>query len=212
MTLVELMMTLAVLGILLGLAVPRYNVFREKRAVVKAAEEIQNFASLPRSVAVKQNDRVGFDWWAANTGHGADFCLGISAPPKNVPCDCRETNAADADYCSVGASTATAVDGSAYRMTKADFIDVNDDFLHAYEIGGESHLVFEPVRGTLLTNNLPNSLGPRGQLFRIHSDLRWVNSQTYFALDIYYNMTGRITVCSDNTEPMLIGSFPSCNY
>ena len=86
-TMVELMVTLTIVAIALYLAVPTFRT--EKRQTEAAAQEIQNFVTLAQTLAVKRNENVAFRWWAESTGHAAEFCFGISSPPKTVPCDCR---------------------------------------------------------------------------------------------------------------------------
>ena len=59
-TLVELMVTLAVVAIALTLAVPPYLNFIEKRQVERGANDLANFIEMARSLAVRNNETVSF--------------------------------------------------------------------------------------------------------------------------------------------------------
>lgn len=92
-TLVELVVTLAVLAILLALAVPSFQVFFEKARLRSAADEIVDLVSRGRAEAVKRN----LDVTVAAKGSGAAWCFGVNQAtqpaatqplPASTPCDC----------------------------------------------------------------------------------------------------------------------------
>lgn len=65
-TLVELMVTLAVLAILVGIAVPSFNDFRDRNRVVGAANEAVGMIQLARMEALRRNQRVCVRFGGAN--------------------------------------------------------------------------------------------------------------------------------------------------
>ncbi len=86
-TLVELMVTIAVLAILVTLAVPAFNDFRQRAALRGSAEQVVSFWGDARFEALRRDAqvKVGF-----NTS-GGDFCLGAATttdPTDNTACDC----------------------------------------------------------------------------------------------------------------------------
>jgi len=96
-TLVELMVTLGVLGILLTLAVPSFVDYYDRSAVRGAADGVISLISDARAEAVKNDLDVNI----AMTGSGGAWCLGAnaaSAPSGGNPaagataCDCSDTS------------------------------------------------------------------------------------------------------------------------
>ena len=90
-TLIELMFTLLIVAISVSLAIPSYQAFREKRKLTAAAEDITSYVAYAQSLAIKKGQPVSFAW-KGSSSHSADFCIGLSAPPRNIPCDCRVTD------------------------------------------------------------------------------------------------------------------------
>ena len=97
-TMVELVVTLAVIAISLTLAIPAWLDFKEKRNMRKAAETIMSFVNLAQSSAIKLNEEVTIAWAATGSNHSQNFCIGASAAPQNTPCDCWENDDTDADF------------------------------------------------------------------------------------------------------------------
>lgn len=96
-TLVELMVTLGVLGILLTLAVPSFLDWFDRSAVRGAADGVISLISDARAEAVKNDLDVNI----AMTGSGGAWCVGAnaaSAPTGGNPapganaCDCSDTS------------------------------------------------------------------------------------------------------------------------
>ncbi|MDX1460690.1 MAG: prepilin-type N-terminal cleavage/methylation domain-containing protein [Xanthomonadales bacterium] len=87
LTLVELLVTVAIVAIGVSLAVPSMQFIREKRQVVGAAEGIVNLMRLAQGESIKRNEQVNVSWYSPGS-HGASWCVGASLPPKSTPCDC----------------------------------------------------------------------------------------------------------------------------
>ena len=96
-TLVELMVTLGVLGILLTLAVPSFLDWFDRSAVRGAADGVISLISDARAEAVKNDLDVNI----AMTGSGGAWCVGANAAaapsggnpaPGATACDCSDTS------------------------------------------------------------------------------------------------------------------------
>ena len=87
-TLVELMVTLAVVGILVMLAVPSFTDFRHRSAIRGAGEQALSLWNQARFEAVKRNSRVKF---GVMTDVAGNFCMGVATTTTDAdatPCDC----------------------------------------------------------------------------------------------------------------------------
>lgn len=133
-SLIELMVTVAVLAIIAATAAPSFQSFLDKNRLVGAAEAVYTQVQGARSEAVKQSADMVFV-----VSPGASWCVGfsrsrIAAPP----CDCTAA-VADEDACSVIAdgtnSVLKVVDGSAFNGVTVG-------------AGSPASMTFSGVRGT----------------------------------------------------------------
>lgn len=83
-TLVELMVTVAVVAILLTIGIPAFQSTLDKRRLVGAAEQLQADLQYARSEAIKRNVRVYVSFTT-----GTDWCYGIATIPA---CNCGIAN------------------------------------------------------------------------------------------------------------------------
>ena len=86
-TLIELMVTLAVLAIILTMAIPSFNEFRQRSALRGASDQVVTFWGNARFEALKRNQpiKVGL------VRSGNDFCMGAAVATSNTDtaaCDC----------------------------------------------------------------------------------------------------------------------------
>ncbi len=111
-TLLELMVTITVLGILVALAVPSYSSLINRNRVRNAAEQMRSDFSLARSEALKRSSNVTISF--ARSADGATWCYGLNSGGS---CDCTAT--AGADVCALdvesGVRIRRVVDNAAYR-------------------------------------------------------------------------------------------------
>jgi prepilin-type N-terminal cleavage/methylation domain-containing protein len=92
-TLIELMVTVAVVVLLLLLALPSFYSMRQRAALRAAGEESLGLLNEARLEAAKRNQQIKF----SVQSNGDDFCLGVTTLVTNTaPCDCLgiEANAA----------------------------------------------------------------------------------------------------------------------
>jgi prepilin-type N-terminal cleavage/methylation domain-containing protein len=85
LTLMELMVTVAILGILVALAVPSFNSFLAKGRLSGAAEALAQDLQLARSEALRRNAEVTISF-----SSGTAWCYG--AIVSATACDCTQTN------------------------------------------------------------------------------------------------------------------------
>ena len=87
-SLVELMITLAVTGILLAVAVPAFQSNLDKRRLIGATEQLYADLQYARSEAIKRNATVFVSFTA-----GANWCYGIAL----AACNCGAVNGCQLD-------------------------------------------------------------------------------------------------------------------
>jgi prepilin-type N-terminal cleavage/methylation domain-containing protein len=204
-TLIELIITVVIAAIALSLAVPSYNAFVEKRQLTSAAEDLSSFVGLAQSAAIKMNEPVRVAW-QGSSNHSENFCIGISSAPKAMPCDCRVTDVSAANFCAVGASEASSADGQPYRLTKEDFVDISNEFMHMRPAVGS--FAFDPVRGVVASWS-DGDIIDDDYLFYMHSN-EGSGSSRLFALEVSLNVTGRFDVCAQSSRRSAIETYPEC--
>jgi prepilin-type N-terminal cleavage/methylation domain-containing protein len=129
-TLIELVVTIAVLAILAAIAVPTFADFRERSIVRGAADQVVSQVANYRFESVKRNRRVTVGF----VGTGTAWCVGASE--GDVACDCS----APANTCDVGAFPGAGQDER--RGTRAT---------SRTGFGATGRITFDPATGTLTT-------------------------------------------------------------
>ncbi|HEX7060837.1 MAG TPA: GspH/FimT family pseudopilin [Woeseiaceae bacterium] len=110
-TLLELLTTIAVLAVVLGIAVPSMRSGAEKRRAIAAAEEIYSEIQLARSEAISRSQPIYM-----NIAEGADWAIGIS---NDAACDPSDNDPA----CAL--PDVTNSNPITHRFTFADHSDVS---------------------------------------------------------------------------------------
>ncbi|WP_019593443.1 GspH/FimT family pseudopilin [Thioalkalivibrio sp. ALM2T] len=128
-TLIELMITIAVLVILVTLAAPAFNL-AEQRRVIGAAESALDQIQTARSEAIKQ----GRDIWFVSQTDDDEWCLGISQTPG---CNCFEPAGAG-DACEI--TMAGQEDPTLRTTTSSNYRNIT--------MAGDQELRFDHVRST----------------------------------------------------------------
>lgn len=131
-TLVELMVTVAVVAILAMVAAPNMASFLDRNRVVGAGEAVLAQVQLARTEAVKQGANMTVVFLT-----GADWCVGFAR--GDTPCDCTAA-LGEADACSI------LGDGQNALLTvvaSGAFTGVGMD------AGAPASLTFNGVRGTV---------------------------------------------------------------
>lgn len=128
-TMVELMVTLAVLAILLAMAVPSFRDFAERSALRGAADNVVGVIAAAKEEAVKRDSLVRVDFKEVGDG----FCVGAAAVATTAAagCDCSSTT------CPVGEFPANS--GELRSVTLID----------TPAFGGDTAFVIDPKTGML---------------------------------------------------------------
>jgi len=95
-SLIELLITVAVLGILVSLAAPSMFEMLENRKLKGAAERAFADFQFVKTEAIKRNRFVRLDF--TGFGSGNDWCYGFKV---NADCDCTETDSSQTNFCEI---------------------------------------------------------------------------------------------------------------
>jgi len=165
-TVIEFMISLAVLAIITSLAVPSYRTLLEKRQVTSAAEQLKAFLSAVQIESVKRDERLAVSYSRA----AADsWCVGYTT--NTAGCDCTK-GAADANAC--------VVDGELRVFSDANLN--HPGIMDA--MTGDGGFVYDPVRGLMLDHADALTL-----------ELLSPDEHQY-ALNVEVIATGRVKICS----------------
>lgn len=136
-TLIELIVTVVVIGILAVVATPAFIDFLEKQRVVSAASELSSLMSYARAQSLKRDQVMTITVKDPSSGN---WCFGLVASAASCDCD---TGAAVADQCKV--------DGVLRTFTYDKFPNVA---LTISPAATSVNLQYDPVRGTV--SNVPD--------------------------------------------------------
>lgn len=203
-TLVELMVTLAVLTIVLGVAAPSFSGYTDSRTLARAAERVYGHLQRARSESLARSRTVGVNFsvdgseaWTygfASTGDSLPIA-------NNAGCNTAQTSATAAGACVIvvndGDATIHGVDGAEdtddlvlKRFTNTDATDGITMNIANFD-RGDNLITFEPQRGT----------AEGGDITLVSAGGR--------RLTIQVGALGQITICSPDDS---VGGYRSeCN-
>lgn len=180
-TLIELMVTVAVILIFFIMAVPSFAGLRQRAAIRGAADQMLSFWDEARFEAVKRNQMVKV---GVRTSVDGSFCFGAATTTDEAdatPCDCMT------------ASPATnACDVARYPADQGEWKGAR---LSGVTLGGTSNLlaikpaVIEPKR-TSLTE--PSDKGT--------ISVSTVHGQASYKINLYVDQLGRGLLCQSNSD------------
>ena len=182
-TLLEVLMSVVLMGIGVALALPSYRDMVEKRQVTNGAEQVASFINSAQGVSMKTNRFVKVSWDHVDDN---EWCVGatIVADPGDTPCDCTGDDE-DAPACEIN--------GEAFVLNQSHA--GNRDLM--VDIGGEDtgSYTFNPVRGFSpdLGSDLTFSMRSPGDDFRIN---------------LMVNQVGRVILCSGDSSHAVPGYEP----
>ncbi len=184
-TVIELMISLAVLAIITSLALPSYRNIMEKRLVTSGAEQLGAFLSSAQLESVKRNQFVAVNY-QENSGA---WCFGMRAGDSPaVDCDCTISDAANTNSC--------ALDG-ALKVFDSSILSHPDALQSADISGSDDTLVYDPVRG--LTQNAETA------------KLALMSDEGSYALDVEVTVTGRVKICSNKAANKDVPGYKECS-
>lgn len=177
-TMIEMLVTLAVLALLVTVAVPSFVSFRQRTALGGAAEQLVAAWSNARFEALRRDQMLKVSLVTAS----GQFCMGAvetDDPSDATACDCFETDATAADFCDVSVHPG---DQSEWQGVTASGTPTLG--------GGTGVAVIDPKRGGLTQTADAGGitlLAPEGP-----ADYR---------LNVYFDRRGRAVVCQPSTAP-----------
>jgi type IV fimbrial biogenesis protein FimT len=186
-TLLEMLITLAVMGIILTYAVPSMSTFYANQRLIGAAQQVYGHLQQARSEAVARNVTTYANFAVDGT---TSWEYGISS--ANSLCDLTVTSATTANACVIsvddGDGTLDPGDGSVdtgdlvlMRFTDTDYPNVTVNI--ASFSSGNTQFVFDPLRGTSTSGQV--DLSSNGNSLRVTVSL-----------------LGRVAICTpDSTMP-----------
>lgn len=148
LTLMELMVTVAIMAILLVLAVPSFNAFLARGRLTGAAEALAQDLQLAKSEALRRNAEVRFSF-----SPGSTWCYGSIA--SSTACSCTT-----ASNCTLRQVEGSAYAGVTMAMPNPTFADNTAIFTARQGLANAGTVEFtHPNAGTLRV-----SLGAAGQV------------------------------------------------
>jgi type IV fimbrial biogenesis protein FimT len=178
-SLIEIMVTLAVLALAISLALPSWDQATQKRRLTSAAEQLASFLSDVQSSAIKHNSSL-----TVSLVHNSDsdWCLG--AVLGSAACNCTVTDPSNAAFC--------AIDGAPAVLDQVSF-GTTEMPAHS----SDTSFSFEPIRGIMASADLgtPHSYN----LLSANHD---------FGLQVNVLPTGRIRICNYDSDRQVPGYQP----
>lgn len=141
-TLVELLVTLAVIAIVVSVALPTYRDTVERSRLKATVERVRSDLHLARTEALKRNRTINVSF--TRNGDGS-WCYGMRA---TVACDCTQAAPGNATFCFLDLDPATNARLPA-RVTSDEYPNITMD-----AVGFGGNLAFRPTRPTLVAGNV----------------------------------------------------------
>jgi len=174
-TLIEMMVTLAVVAVGLALAIPSYENIHQRREATAEAEELASFLAYAQGDAIKSNRQVSVQLSYTSS---TNWCIG--AAQGNSGCDCTEADESQADFCSLS--------GIHHVMDNSDF---DRSGMNAHS--ADTLFVYDPIRGIKSVGDLAD------HSYTIQS------SNGNWALQVSVSPTGRIRLCNPDSAKAVPG-------
>lgn len=174
-TLIELMVSVAVLAILLAIAVPSFNEFRQRSTLRGAGDQIASFWGDARFEALRRNSLVKVVF----TDDAGGVCVGamVTTPADAVDdtCDCH---------------TAGACDVASWPSTQGEWRGVR--VASAATIGSDSDgLIIDPKRGSLMDADDAGSILLQSS----------TSGSADYRLNVAFDRNGRAFLCEPGDAP-----------
>lgn len=175
LTSVELLFSVALLGIVLALALPSYRQMIEKRQLTQGAEQVFAFLNSAQGIASRANQLVTVSYSRTDLD---DWCVGATLGA--AACDCTETVDTETDFC--------AIDGADMRITNSHV--GNAKILDS--VSGDGAYSYDPVRGLMV--DLADSL-----------DMVFHSPGGDYQLRLMVSNTGHSELCSVDSDHKVPG-------
>ncbi len=179
-TLIELMVTIAVLSILMVLAVPTFTDFRQRAVLRGAADQVTSFWGDARFAALRENRLVRVSF-VSDTGTG-EACLG--ATTATSACNCLTAPAT----CTVGTYPASQDEWRRVRVPTPSTLGGG---------GTLATVIIDPKRGNITA---PGDAG----VISLQSP---TGGSTDYRLNVVIDRNGRAFTCEPSTAPSKLPQF-----
>lgn len=177
-TLVELMVTIAVLALLLTVAVPSFVSFRQRTALGGAAEQLVSAWTNARFEALRRNQLLK----VSVVNNGGAFCIGAvetQDPADSTACDCFEADPGVAGFCDVSVYPGDQDEWQGVTASGAPTLG-----------GGTGVAVIDPKRGGL------TQTADAGGITLLAPD-----GPEDYRLGVFFDRRGRAIVCQPPDAP-----------
>lgn len=124
LTLIELMITVAIISIVAAVAVPAFNETIERNRLMSAVNKFKGDVELTRSEALKSGQDTYFNYVV--TGTGVSWCYGLDTGD----CDCKTANS-----CSIG-STESSNNFEITQLSTPGVVDSTGEVIFDFRKGG----------------------------------------------------------------------------
>jgi len=203
-TLIEIMMTIAIVAILVSIGIPSLGSFFDKKRLIKGAETVNSQLQLARSEAIARSADifVNFSWTNANI-----WALGISTTSGCNPAVATPANQADWPGNSVcflvvddgdgtiddGTGTVDSDDLVQMRTLSTDYTGASMTAAPTFTgDGGTNEIAFDFVRGTASTGTIV------------------LQSDDGAQIQISVALVGRISMCSPAGSTTKVAGYRDC--
>lgn len=212
-TLIELMVAVALLGIVLAIAAPSMSDYIDKRRVINAAEAVYSQFLYARSESVARSETV----FVSFSTNGTDtWSVGVSTTPD---CDPTVTTVTDATACTMviddgdgnihgddpdgdGTAITDTDDLVLHVISSTDFPNIimgnTNDPMGAVAFGGSTQAQFDSTRGVLASGG--------SVVLRYEAD-----DVTTYDIQLRVALTGRALLCSPIDEGRGVPGYSQCN-
>jgi type IV fimbrial biogenesis protein FimT len=193
---IELMMSLVLLGIGAALALPSYRDMVEKRQVTNGAEQLSAFVNTAQGLAQKRNRPVTVAYVRTSD---TEWCLGMSE--GEALCDCRDAPEA----CTVGGQSYVLNMDHANGRT---LMTAASSASHAYYIDPVRGL-FLPCQGGGSTCDEIDVSSQAGTLAAMGAplDIDVTSPGGDFGLNLQVSNTGRVRLCNSTAAAQAIPGY-----
>lgn len=183
-TLVELMVTLAILAILASVALPSMGSFFDQKRVVDAAEDLYGNLQQARSESITRFTKVYVKF--NDVAPGATWQYGVSI---NANCDLTKTNPAEAN---ANACVLPVDDGDGILDNGTATIDSGDLVLHRFISSNYTDVSIVSVSNTEITFNPQRGTAEAAEIV--------LKSAGNYTLKLTTSPLGQIRICSPESS------------
>ncbi len=184
-TVIELMVVIAIVGLITMFALPSYRTLIEKRLVTSGAEQLAGFISTAQIEAVKRSENITVSYTRTDSD---TWCIGMVS--GTTTCDCTDTDPTASTACVIG-SKLVADNPQLRLLTEANL--TNPDMMQPQS---DWSFTYDPVRGL---QQPPNPV-----------DIELLSVDGTYSMNVEVSVTGRVRICNDASATVNVPGFKQC--